>query len=145
HTRFSRDWSSDVCSSDLRNAMESGLGGAALKSGETMQGSFKHMGAALSRLGQNLLKGVFPQLAGGFTGITQALDNLGPAAEKVGAFLGDVLAKAASFITEKVVPAARAGIEAIQLFIGSFTGEGADIGEFLPPDLWDPIINAGAK
>src|SRR5690606_23292819 len=76
---------------------------------------------------------------------TQALDNLGPAAEKVGAFLGDVLAKAASFITEKVVPAARAGIEAIQLFIGSFTGEGADIGEFLPPDLWDPIINAGAK
>src|SRR5690606_23683116 len=39
----------------FRNAMESGLGGAALKSGETMQGSFKNMGAALSRLGQNLL------------------------------------------------------------------------------------------
>lgn len=61
----------------FRNAMEKGLGGAALKSGETTQGAFKNMGAALGRFGALLLGSVFPIAKQVFGGITTLLDNLG--------------------------------------------------------------------
>lgn len=68
-------------------AMESGLGGAALKSGETTTGSFKNMGAAISRFGATLLTGVFPIAKTVFGGITKFLDDLGA---KVGPFVQKV-------------------------------------------------------
>ncbi|UYB35507.1 tape measure protein [Arthrobacter koreensis] len=60
----------------FRDAMEAGLGGAALKSGETTAGAFKNMLAALSRIGAGLLGGVFPYFKTVFGGITGMLDNL---------------------------------------------------------------------
>ena len=69
-------------------AMEKGMGGAALKSGETTQGAFKNMLAALSRTGEKLISGVFPKFATVFTGITGWLDKLGPAATAAGEWLG---------------------------------------------------------
>ena len=60
----------------FRAAMEDGLGGAALKSGETTAGAWKNMLAALSRIGAGLLGGVFPYFKTVFTGITGMLDNL---------------------------------------------------------------------
>ena len=62
-------------------AMQEGLGGAALKSGDTTQGAFKNMGAAVSRFGQTLLKGVFPLAKEVFGGITSLVDNAGKAVE----------------------------------------------------------------
>ena len=117
----------------FRNAMESGLGGAAQDSGKTFSGAFANMGAAAGRLGASLLSGVFPQMKGGFGDVTALLDRMGPAAEvagqkigagiawagdKVGAFVADfkagegaagvlrsALESVAGFITGSVVPA----------------------------------------
>lgn len=79
-------------------AMESGLGGAALKSGKTFSGAFKNMGAALGRLGASLLKGVFPKLGPAFGKITTALDKAGPFAERLGKGLGDAFSKVGQVI-----------------------------------------------
>lgn len=60
----------------FRAAMEDGLGGAALKSGETTKGAFKNMLAALSRIGAGLLGGVFPYFRTVFGGISGLLDTV---------------------------------------------------------------------
>src|SRR5690606_8878095 len=127
HTSFSRDWSSDVCSSDLAmqllatgvpiwqvvggvmgvtaaeaqelgakgqvsfdifaKAMEQGVGGAALEAGNTTQGAFKNMGAAMGRFGAALLKDVYPLIGPVLNKITDLFDYLtdaaGPVLEQV--------------------------------------------------------------
>lgn len=75
-------------------AMEKGMGGAALKSGETFSGAMKNVQAALSRLGASLLGGVFEKMPDLFTRITTKLDEMGPAAERLGQQLGGALEKA---------------------------------------------------
>lgn len=74
----------------FQNAMEKGMGGAALESGKTTTGAWKNMWAAVGRVGANLMSGLFPKLAKGFSGIT---DWLGPLEEKTkvwGEAMGDV-------------------------------------------------------
>jgi len=82
----------------FQNAMEKGMGGAALESGKTFQGAMNNVGAALGRLGANLLSGVFPKIAPMLQNVIGWLDNLMPVAEKVGKFVGDAL----STLGEKV-------------------------------------------
>lgn len=60
----------------FQTAMEQGLGGAALKSGETTKGAFANMNAAISRFGAMLLGGVFPAAKTVFGGINTFVDNL---------------------------------------------------------------------
>jgi len=76
----------------FRDAMEAGLGGAALKSGETTAGAFKNMMAALSRIGAGLLGGVFPYFKEVFGGITGLLDGLEAKLTPVAALFGQELA-----------------------------------------------------
>ena len=76
----------------FRKAVESGMGGAALKSGETMTGTLANMNAALSRLGAEILKGAFPELKKVFGDATKELDKLGPAATTTGRIVGRTLA-----------------------------------------------------
>lgn len=87
-------------------AMQSGLGGAALKSGNTFTGAWKNMMASISRIGAGLLSGIFPSLAPGISGITAALAPLEGKAAQVGAVIGKVLApaieKIGPFITRMV-------------------------------------------
>ena len=89
---------------DFSTAIEENIAGAALESGNTTEGAFKNMGAALGRVGASLLGGIFPKFKDGFGGITEALDNLGPVAEKVGNAIGNALQWAAdkvgNFVTE---------------------------------------------
>ena len=66
----------------FQSAMENGMGGAALESGNTFSGAMDNMGAALGRVGANLLSGIFPQMKDGLGGIT---DFLGPLEEKASA------------------------------------------------------------
>lgn len=72
----------------FRAAMEDGLGGAALASGDTATGAWKNMLAALSRVGATLMMTVYPSLKMVFGGATDMLDRLnekiGPFAEKFG-------------------------------------------------------------
>lgn len=74
----------------FQNAMETGLGGAALKSGETMQGSFANMRAAMSRLGATALEELYPQIKTAFTEMNAAFDSpqMKEFAANVGAQLG---------------------------------------------------------
>lgn len=79
----------------FQNAMEAGMGGAALKSGETLQGSLANMQASLGRIGANFLSPVFDELAPTFTAITNAMGPLetiaGTLGEKFGNFLVPIL------------------------------------------------------
>lgn len=46
----------------FQKAMETGMGGAALKSGSTTTGALKNVGAALGRLGAGMMSGSFPMI-----------------------------------------------------------------------------------
>ena len=78
----------------FRDAMEKGLGGAALKSGETFMGALKNTWAAVGRIGANLLSGVFPKLAGGLGTLTAGLGVLEDKATVVGEALGGFVDRA---------------------------------------------------
>ena len=81
-------------------AMESKVGGAAQKMGETTQGAWANMNAALSRVGVALLEEIYPLLGPAMAKVTEWLDNLtekiGPAIDSlIEGFTGiwDILAK----------------------------------------------------
>ncbi|MFF4779406.1 tape measure protein [Microtetraspora fusca] len=80
-------------------ALETNIGGAALKSGDTTQGALKNMQAAAGRFGAALLQGVFPIAKKVFGGITTFLDE---ATTKVKPFAESI----STWIVNKVVPAA---------------------------------------
>lgn len=74
-------------------AMEAGMGGAALASGETFRGAMANAMAALGRLGEKVVGGVLPQIKDGFGGAIAVLDSWAPQAERVGAVVGSVLSR----------------------------------------------------
>lgn len=78
----------------FQNAMEKGLGGAALKSGDTLQGAFKNTIASLGRIGASLLSGVYPRIREFFAGAIEWLKPLEEGAKVAGAAIGVFLEKA---------------------------------------------------
>ncbi|KTR08275.1 hypothetical protein NS184_06110 [Curtobacterium luteum] len=70
------------------NAMEAGLGGAALSSGDTFTGALANVGASLGRIGAGFLGGVFPKLAPAFQALTTALGPIEAGAKTVGTAVG---------------------------------------------------------
>ena len=60
----------------FQNALETGMGGAALELGNTVGGAFRNMGAAAGRFGATLAGPFFNQAAGAFTGVTGLIDDL---------------------------------------------------------------------
>lgn len=77
----------------FQNALDAGLGGAALKSGETLQGSLNNLMASVGRLGEAMLKpflGEGKGLISSLTGLTDMLTNkVGPAMEGFIKVMGD--------------------------------------------------------
>lgn len=57
-------------------ALRDGVGGSALEAGNTVKGAMANMGAAAGRLGATIAGPFFKQAAGGFRGVTDALDAL---------------------------------------------------------------------
>lgn len=98
----------EISFADFQNALESGMGGAALESGNTFQGAMDNVLAALGRIGEALLGGVFENLKGEFGDVTEWLDTLGPQFADFGATIGTFAADA--------VPIA---VDAIKGFVGS--------------------------
>lgn len=88
----------------FRKAMEEGMGGAALESGNTTIGAFKNVGAAMGRFGATLLKGAFPQfktvLQSLMQGIDRATKAVGPFAEVLGAKVAAVLERVSRVISD---------------------------------------------
>lgn len=73
----------------FQDALEGGLGGAALESGSTFQGAMDNVMASLGRLGESLLGGAFEGLKGGFGDLTTTLDDLQPTFEAIGTKVGE--------------------------------------------------------
>lgn len=84
----------------FERAMKRGMGGAALEAGNTAQGAFKNMGAALGRLGATISGPFFDQAAGGFTGVTNALDDMNAKAKPV-------MEEFSGWMTSKGIPAVK--------------------------------------
>lgn len=107
----------EVSIAQFTKAMESGLGGAAQKSGETFMGSLKNVGAAMSRFGAAVLGPVFKAMPKLFGNVTDAIDGVTPMAGKLGEAFGDLLSD--------IVPFIRQGLEALPRIlptvIGAFT------------------------
>ena len=99
---------------DFRNAIERGMGGAALKMGETFQGNLENTKAAMSRLGKEFmdpfLKGMTPALSTVIqiidkitAGSTDGLDELGEKlAKQVEKMIKDVINKALPMIKNAI-------------------------------------------
>jgi tape measure domain-containing protein len=68
----------------FEEVMEEKFGGAALKGGETVEGAFANMEAAIARAGAALLGSNFEDLPGTLGNITAKIDELAPKFQKVG-------------------------------------------------------------
>lgn len=82
----------------FERAMRKGVGGAALEAGNTVQGAMRNMGAAAGRLGATLAGPFFKRAAGGFNGVTAALDAMD-------ARMKPVMANVDKWLTGTAVPA----------------------------------------
>ncbi|MGO3325309.1 tape measure protein [Gordonia sp. (in: high G+C Gram-positive bacteria)] len=63
---------------DFAKVMTEKVGGGAEEMGETVQGAFENLKAAAGRIGATALDPLFKALPGGFSGITDAIDQLEP-------------------------------------------------------------------
>ncbi|GAP53958.1 tape measure protein [Arthrobacter sp. Hiyo6] len=97
----------------FQKAMESGLGGAALKSGDTLQGAFKNTMASVSRIGASLLSGVYPKIREFFAGAIEWMKPLEEGAKVAGVKIGEFL--------DKVITGAQGLLDL--LVKGDFTGK----------------------
>lgn len=81
-----------ISSEMLFAAIQKNIGGAALAGGQTVRGAFDNMNAALGRFGAKLAEPIFDRAAGGFTGITKAIDEattaIGPFVDRFDDWLG---------------------------------------------------------
>lgn len=86
----------------FQSALERGLGGAALASGDTARGAFANVGAALGRLGAMFTGGAVAAAPGLFQSISGAIDRaataLAPFAEEFNARLEPAMARLAAWI-----------------------------------------------
>jgi tape measure domain-containing protein len=89
------------------DAMESGLGGAALSAGDTTAGAFANMQAAMGRFGAVLLEKAFPLFKVFFDQVIQIFDGLservGPLMERLDDLFGDRIADALGGLADKVL------------------------------------------
>lgn len=90
----------------FQRAMERGVGGAALAAGETFQGAWANIKAALGRIGADALTPVMNALRDSFNALIPVVDSvgekLGPVFETVGEKIGIAAAAAVDFITSIV-------------------------------------------
>lgn len=84
----------------FQNAMEKGMGGAAQKSGDTLQGALANTQAALGRIGANLLAGIYPKITKFFKGAIGGLGKWEDKAKTVGAAIGEHLGTAMTKVGE---------------------------------------------
>ena len=92
----------------FQNAIETGMGGAALEAGNTFVGAMDNAGAALGRLGAAGLEPFFEDMKSGIRAFTEHIDSLtdrvGPAAEALRGKLGPAAQQAGLWIQSTVVP-----------------------------------------
>jgi tape measure domain-containing protein len=81
----------EISAEMLQTALIDNIGGAALTAGDTVQGAFANVEAAISRIGANLLSNTYDQLPGFFQGLIDVLEPLEGVAQDVGKELGSAM------------------------------------------------------
>lgn len=130
----------------FRNAIETGMGGAALEAGNTAQGAMANVGAAAGRLGATLAGPFFEQSQGAFVGITTAIDEMtdraAPAMEEFSDWMTGVGIPAVKDFAGQAVesfqelaanPALQSAFRSTQIAIGNVV----DAGKALAPVMLD--------
>ena len=132
-------------------AMEDGLGGAALASGNTTMGALRNVKAAMSRFGASLLQGVFPIFKDVFGGAIKLIDELtekvGPLAERLGDALGGALkSDEMREFFGSVMDAARESFDVIRGAFETLAQALVDAGLMdVLRDLWEHIQELGRE
>lgn len=101
----------------FQDALDSGLGGAALESGNTFKGALANMGAAMGRFGATLIGPIFDNAPAVFGAIGDAFDLLG---EKVGPLaetFGEWLAPKMEDFANNIGPMLETSIENVSNFV----------------------------
>lgn len=141
----------------FQNAMEKGMGGAALKAGNTFKGAVDNAGAALGRLGATILDAPFKAAPGIIGNITDSIDKLNTKTKGVLEVLttgdyGEAFKKAFPNMDEDsrlvnflfdVREGFKTAADVAMLFFGAVRGTGADVA--LPPELMNSVIDFGAQ
>lgn len=133
----------------FQNAMETGLGGAALSSGDTFSGALANVSAALGRIGAGVLGGVFPHLAPLFKDVTTALGPL----ETGAARLGDIIGAKLGPVIDRIGPALirfTSGLDSPSLSAGSgsmgnLAASLGEVGSALASVDWSQLGSAFAQ
>lgn len=121
---------------DFSVAMEKMTGTTAKAMGETTTGKIQNFNAALGRLGEKALKQVMPTFNKGISGMTKAVDNMGPVVEPVAAMVGRNLARGfetAGDLASAAIPKIKNYVDGISglwtiLAKGDFTGASKTLG-----------------
>src|SRR5690606_32442220 len=80
----------EVSFADFATAMEEGFGGAAAGSGDTMRGTLRNVGAAISRFGASIWENLFPALKDGSNALIEFFDTVAsPAAQRFMDFMNE--------------------------------------------------------
>ena len=91
-----------VSFADFQSAMEKGLGGAAKSSGDSFTGAMANVGAAMSRVGADILGGAFAQVPDMFKTVIGWIDKLSGSGKSIGKVLGDAFSRAFAAISKFV-------------------------------------------
>lgn len=89
---------------EFEQAMTSAAGTVAFEMGTTLRGSLANLNSSLSRIGANLLQGVFPLFGEGIRAVTKALGPVEDGAKRLGAAFGEHLTGAIESTTARVAP-----------------------------------------
>lgn len=111
---FSMATEGEISVEMLATALETTLGGAAKKMGDSTAGAFANMNAAIARSGANLIKDIFPQFGNFFRQMIEVMEPVEAIATRVGQALGDKLNPVFETLIEslpKIIP-----------FLNSLTG-----------------------
>lgn len=82
----------------FQNALEAGVGGAALEAGNTFQGSMDNLGAAIGRAGAAFLEPGFKEAPSLIGNLTEKVDELTPKAKIAGVMVQDTFADLANLV-----------------------------------------------
>lgn len=88
----------------LQQALVEKIGGAALKSGDTVQGAFANMNAAFQRVGANIAGPIYDQFKDFFLDVIKAMEPFEEKAKEMGTVIGDALAPVMESLIDVVMP-----------------------------------------
>lgn len=118
----------------FQDAIEAGMGGAALKSGETFRGALANVSAALGRLGEQFAAPIVTSAPALFQQLATSMDAV-----------GQVIAPAASAFENWLVPAIERATEAVARFPEAIAQiQDVGFGNFLESGLQTAIDNASS-